>query len=222
MKLFKIFLFLVPLAAFTYCTKTSDFNPTTIEGISQKFKSYTVFDSSSYWVYRNEKNSQIDTVSVLGYYTERRYNDPVGNTPGFYYESYFYFFESSETGIVSGEVTGGYAENDTIEMNESYRIYFNDDRYFTIFTPKYPIDSIIRLGINEGNYMNIAYYPTLAVGNGNYTEVYESSIVDYKNAPDTMYMRYFMAKDYGLIRYTKKSNEVDEDWILIGSNLTQP
>ncbi len=222
MNFFKFLLFIFAVSALTYCTKTNDFKPTNIEEISQKFKAYTVFDSSGYWVYRNEKNSQVDTVSILGYYTERRYNNPVGSTPGFYYESYFYFFESNATGIKSGEITGGYSEDQSVEMNESYRIYFDNDRYYTIFTPKYTLDSVIRLGINEGNYSNVAYYPALAVGNGNYTDVYESSVIDYKNAPDTMYMRYFMAKYYGLIRFTKKSNEVDEDWILIGSNLVQP
>ncbi|MDN5350768.1 MAG: hypothetical protein PWQ54_2164, partial [Bacteroidales bacterium] len=118
------------------CEKTErNIPPLTTSEVSDLFKTYTVFDTNSYWVYQNMQNQLTDSISITDFYTERRFHSPINQNPGFYYNAYEILFQSGEIGIIRGEVTGGYSTDFKDSLPENYRIYFDNGRYFSILTP---------------------------------------------------------------------------------------
>lgn len=197
------------------CEKTdSNIPPLTTSEVSALFKTYTVFDTMSYWVYENIQNQANDSISITDFYTERRFHSPFNQNPGFYYNAYEIRFQSDEIGITRGEVTGGFSTDLTDSLPENYRIYFDNGRYFSILTPQYPIGEEQLLGINEGNYTNEAFHSTYELNGNTFNNVFQVRVKDYQQAPDTVLMRFFMAKNVGLIRYFRQSENRTDDWIL--------
>ncbi|HOI31319.1 MAG: hypothetical protein PHG67_03740 [Bacteroidales bacterium] len=186
--------------------------------ISELFKSYTLFDTLSYWVYINSDNQDVDTVFQLDYYTEKRYHTPVNQSPGFHYDAYVINFLSKKTGIIKGEITGCYTAKPSDTLAESYRLYFNNNRYFSILTPRYPRGEQQLLGIHEGIYTNESFHNTYEQNGTIFSAVFQVSVKDYQQAPDTVYMRFFMAKNVGLIRYSRQYKNETENWILSSWN----
>ncbi len=214
LKLFSLILLSSTIWLYSCEKAASNIPILTTSEVSALFKSYTVFDTMSYWVYQNTQNDITDTVRVADYYTERRFHSPINQNPGFYYNAYEIRFQSDEIGIVRGEVTGGYSADLTDTLSENYRIYFNNGRYFSILTPQYSIGEEQLLGINEGNYTNEAFHSTYELNGNTFNSVFQVRVKDYQQAPDTVLMRFFMAKDVGLIRYFRQSENNTEDWVL--------
>lgn len=201
---------------FSACNTIKDDNyvDPTISEVSLAFKAYTVFGPDSYWVYKNQLNDATDSVRVEDVITQRRFHSVQPNSPGFYYNAYELVFSSGATALTRGEITGGFASTTADTLPENYRIYFNNGRYFSILTPKYPVGQEQRLGINEGNYTNVAFHRNLELNGKSYSDVYETIVKDYHDGNDTVYMRFFLAKDAGIIRYTKESSAENVDWVL--------
>jgi hypothetical protein len=197
------------------CEKTErNIPPLTTSEVSDLFKTYTVFDTNSYWVYQNMQNQLTDSISITDFYTERRFHSPINQNPGFYYNAYEILFQSGEIGLIRGEVTGGYSTDFKDSLPENYRIYFDNGRYFSILTPQYPLGEEQLLGINEGNYTNEAFHSTYELNGNTFTNVFQVRVKDYQQAPDTVLMRFFMAKNVGLIRYFRQSENRTDDWVL--------
>lgn len=185
-----------------------------ISEVSPAFKAYTVFGPGSYWIYKNQLNDVKDSVVVREVTTQRRFHNVQTNSPGFYYKAYELFYTSGPIALTLGEVTGGYAATSTDTLPENFRIYFDNGRYFSILTPKYPLGKEQHLGINEGNYTNVSFHRSLELEGKSYSDVYETVVKDYHDGNDTVYMRFFLAKDAGVIRYIKQSSAENFDWIL--------
>ena len=209
------FILLIMLVTIVSCTKSDSYSPPLeTSEVSALFKSYTVFDSSSYWIYENSQNQVIDTVTLIGYFTERRFHSPINQNPGFYYNAYITQFQSNLIGLIQGEITGGYSNDQTDSLPENYRIYFNNGRYFSILTPQYPLGEEQLLGINEGNYTNQAFYSTFELNGNIFNDVFQVQVKDYQQAPDTVLMQFLLAKNVGLIRYYRQSDNSTQDWTL--------
>ena len=206
---------------FSACTTIKDDNyvDPIISEVSPAFKAYTVFGPNSYWIYKNQLNDATDSVIVTEVFTQRRFHSVQPNSPGFYYNAYELVFSSGATALTRGEITGGYASTTTDTLPENYRIYFNNGRYFSILTPKYPMGQEQLLGINEGNYTNVAFHRNFELDGKSYFDVYETIVKDYHDGNDTVYMRFFLAKDAGIIRYIKESSEENVDWVLTNYDL---
>ncbi len=206
---------LLSLLIFSSCEKNENYEPGVPSGeISDLFKSYTLFDTLSYWIYTNTENQQLDTVRLLDFYTEKRYHAPVNQSQGFHYDAYVLHFSGKKTGIIKGEITGCYTVKPSDTLAESYRLYFNNNRYFSILTPRYPIKEEQLLGINEGVYTNEAFYNAFEQNGHRFEAVFQSSVKDYQQAPDTVFMHFYMAKNVGLIRYYRQYKNETDNWIL--------
>lgn len=196
--------------------------------VSDEFKAYTIFDSASYWVYKKETSSvnNIDTVRITNVFKDRRFHIDQTEPNGFFYEAVEMYYKSSMTGITKGEITAGSPVGNST-MNENYRLYFNSGRYFSIFIPKYPFSEVQLLGINEGNYTNVEKLSEFYINNYKYTDVYHTSIKDYKDVsatdPDTVYMDFYIAKNHGLIKYSiiKPNTGINDVWSLQSFDLSQ-
>ncbi|MBS4062343.1 MAG: hypothetical protein KG029_18250 [Bacteroidetes bacterium] len=201
------------------CTKETG-EPFLVKEISPAFKDYVAFDSSSYWVYKKENASGVfDTVKIYQVWNDRRFHSDI-TTTGYYYDAIEMFYKSSLTGLTKGEIAVG-APYQNSTMNELYRVYFNNGRYYRILIPKYPFGETQLLGVNEGNFTNVALLNSLMINGRVYSDVYHTHIVDYKEAPDTTFMNYYVAKNYGLVKYSKlqPGKNIDETWVLQDSKL---
>jgi len=203
------------------CNNSDKFQPPIIHEISDEFKSYASFDSASFWVYQNDQNLLLDTVKIVKIITDKRFHVDQTSKPGFYYNAIEMFFNSSAIGFSKAELTAGSKYDETTTMSENYRLYFENGRFLSIFTPKYPFGNTQLLGINEGNYTNIMMHDTLFVNEKKYFDVYETSVKDYHDGNDTVFMKFYIAKNYGLVRMSKSSTSITESWSLFNSSLSQ-
>ncbi|MDY0078716.1 MAG: hypothetical protein RBR87_15715 [Bacteroidales bacterium] len=216
MKKFQLFLIILFCGGvFESCTTLKDkaYVEPKIGEVSNAFKAYTVFGSGSYWIYKNQLNGIEDSVIVREVTTQRRFHTVQGR-PGFFYKAYEMLYSSGPMALTIGEVTGGYADTSKDTLPENFRIYFDNGRYFSILTPKYPLGEEQYLGINEGNYTNTAFHRNFELQGKSYSDVYITRVKDYHDGNDTVYMHFFLAKDAGIIRYIKQSNTENSDWIL--------
>jgi hypothetical protein len=205
----------------TSCVKNDVYQAPIIHEISDEFKAYTVFDSASFWVYRNDQNTSLDTVTIVKVLTDKRFHVDYTGAPGFYYNAIELLYQSSRIGFTKAELTAGSKFDANTIMSENYRLYFENGRFLSIFTPKFPLGSTQLLGINEGNYTNLIVHDTLFLNENQYFGVYETSVKDYHDGNDTVFMKFYIAQHYGLIKMTKHSTTIDESWSLVGSSLTQ-
>lgn len=188
--------------------------------ISDDYAAYTAFDSASYWIYeRKLPEPAIDTLRIIHAWPERRYNTDA-TTNGYYYNAHDLHMSSKILGITMGEIAVS-TQDDSIIMNGHYRIYFENSRYFSIFIPRYPFGEVQYLGINEGNYTNVALINNLLVNGKSYQDVYHTHIVDYMNAPDTAFLDFYLAKNHGLVKYQRSTlnNQSIELWELLSDEL---
>lgn len=222
MKKFQLFLIVLLYGGvFISCNtiKDDDYVDPVISEVSPAFRAYTVFGPGSYWVYENQLNDSKDSVIVRDVIVQRRFHTVQANSPGFFYKAYELYYSSGLIALSRGEVTGGYAATSADTLPENFRIYFDNGRYFSILTPKYPLEEEQYLGINEGNYTNVSFHRNFELDGKSYSDVYETVVKDYHDGNDTVYMRFFLAKEAGVIRYIKQSSAENSDWVLTKYNL---
>ncbi len=224
MKTTKLFWYVILMSliySLSSCSNNGTYVAPSLHEISAEFTSYVIFDSASSWVYQNDFNQILDTVTITKVLKDRRFHIEKPGVPGYYYNAIEMLMTSHETGMVKGEISAGSKYDANTVMTENYRLYFNNDRYFSIFIPKYPLGETQLLGINEGNYTNIMVHDTLFVNELKYTEVYETSVKDYHDGNDTVFMKFYIAKYFGLVKWTKDSSTLHDAWSLKSSSLLQ-
>lgn len=203
------------------CANHDDYQVPAIYDISDEFKSYTVFDSASFWVYKNDSNTTFDTVKIVKVLTDKRFHIDNSGAAGFYYNAIELIYEESTIGFLKAELTAGSKYDANTTMTENFRLYLNNGRYFSIFTPKFPMGSTQILGINEGNYTNVKIHDAFFINEIEFNSVYETSVKDYHDGNDTVFMKFFIARNYGLIKWSKSSTTINESWSLRSSSLSQ-
>ncbi len=203
------------------CFKNDGYQPPVIHEVSKEFREYTIFDSASYWVYQHDQNLTLDTVKIKSILNEKRLYADQSGKPAYYYYATELNLESKDIDFAKAEISAG-ETFDTVNMDsEIYRLYFGSGRYFSIFLPKHPMGQTQLLGINEGNYMNLAFHDKFYLFEKEYDSVYETTVHDYHDGNDTVFMHFFIARHYGLVKMTRKSNAIDESWSLFNSSLSQ-
>lgn len=223
---FTIFATLLTVFAFHSC-RVDDLKPPVVYEIDSVFRKYTAFDSLSYWVYIKTTAApgtlgSLDTVRITRTYKDKRFHSDNISPQGFYYQAIESTLNSRYTGLTKFELTVGrvYGINSS---SDNFRMYFNNGRYYRALITNTTPGQELLLGINEGNYTTVSKIPTLTIQGKNYSEVYHTKVVDYRNAPDTAYFDFWIARNYGLVRYKLyKPNgtpQVIDNWELITSNL---
>ncbi|MBS4056599.1 MAG: hypothetical protein KGZ82_04705 [Bacteroidales bacterium] len=200
------------------CSKSNTFQPAPYNSVSDAFKQYSLFDTNSYWVFRNDLTLQKDTLTLTDFYSEKRFHTNPVTQKGYSYEAFLVTYTSKHIGIIKSEITAGEEQSTAEMMYENYRIYFNTGRYFSILTPMYPMNETQLLGINEGNYTNLAFMDEFVLNDITYSKVYKTSVKDYHDGTDTMFMEYYLADGVGLIKYTATNSATNLSWSLLQSN----
>lgn len=223
---FALLIVLISLASIFHSCKVDDLKPSTVFEIDTVFRKYTAFDSLSYWVYLKTTTdnplANRDTVRVLRTYKDKRFHVDNISPEGFYYQAIESVLSSRFTGLTKYELTVGkvYGIN---SASDNFRLYFNNGRYYRALITNTAFGKEILLGINEGNYTTVAKIPSLSIQGKQYTDVFHTKVVDYLNAQDTAFFDFWIAKNYGLVRYQLRkpysTPQVFDNWELIFSHL---
>lgn len=217
MKINSVIYVLLTAVLISACVKNNDpIQQPPHHPISNEYRLYSAFDTNSYWVFQESQSGMIDTLRVVSVKNERRFHsDNTTDESGFHYDAMEIGFESGDLGIVRSEITAGHEMSDASMLHESLRIYFRSGRYFRILMPRFSIGETQLLGEQEGNYTNLNFYESFTLNDRNYEAVYHTSVVDYLNAPDTVYMAFHIARHYGLIKFTANGPDTSLDWSLL-------
>jgi hypothetical protein len=201
------------------CNKESVTNKPTINTISDTFKSYTVFDTTSIWVYLNVNQQLTDTVRISGIRTEQRLQLLPDQESSYNYEAILFDYHSENIGLEKAEIIAGRLQSSGDNLFERFRLYFTNGRYYTIFAPEFPLNETHIFGEQEGNYTNLAFYNQFTLNNTTYQKVYRTSVKDYLNGSDTLKMEFWMAQNVGLIWFTAKNSQTNIVWSLIDAEV---
>jgi hypothetical protein len=211
----------------SHSCRVDDLKPPEVYEIDSVFRKYSAFDSLSYWVYlkttTNNTNANIDTVRVIRTIKDKRFHVDNISPQGFYYQAIESTLSSKFTGLIKFELSVGrvYGSN---SASDNFRLFFNNGRYYRALITNVPFGQELLLGVNEGNYTTVSKIPSLFIQGKEYKEVYHTKVVDYKNQ-DTAYFEFWMAKNYGLVRYQliipgqDSVPQVFDNWELTSSNL---
>ncbi|MBK9290327.1 MAG: hypothetical protein IPM52_01635 [Bacteroidetes bacterium] len=225
MKRILITIFIVlPAIAVLHSCGTEDLRPAQVFEIDPVFREYAAFDSTSYWIYvkttTDASVGRFDTVRVLRTYKDKRFHSDATTPQGFYYQAIESVLHSKFTGMSKFELTVGKIFGQS-SASDNLRVYFNNGRYYRVLITNTPFGEELLLGINEGNYTTIEKIPSLDIQGKTYSEVYHTKVVDYQNAPDTAYFDFWIARNYGIVRYKlyrpKSEPVVIDNWELLDS-----
>lgn len=187
---------------------------------SQSAKDYLYFLPNSYWVYQND--STLNAYSVKLFSTHEEIRQSGASATQYTYNAYWMYYSNNDAGLQKGEL---FATNFTIAddiPNTKERIYFNDNHYKIAFAPMYPFGQRILLGGEEGTFINKEFLPSMSIGTKEYDSVYHSISEDYTaEPPDTVFYHFFIAKHYGLIKYSIIHKNSAVSFSLLESNLIQ-
>ncbi|MCX6305627.1 MAG: hypothetical protein NT040_11725 [Bacteroidetes bacterium] len=188
--LYLIFLLLL----FAGCRKKNE--PTYI---SEKLKSFAVFQVGSYWIYKNEKTGNLDSIFISE--VPHFFFNGNENIPPFVQECSMRYGGT----IISGSVV--YPENEEL-------VFQNDHSGSCIqfYTPT--------PGSN-GSFSNISTFDSLEINNKYYHEVINTKNRFQFSNGDTLIYTFFIAKSVGIIKLNKKTNDSDTTWSLLRNRSVQ-
>jgi hypothetical protein len=201
------------------CSKENTTSKPAINTISDTFKSYCIFDTTSYWIYRDVNQQLTDTVMVHGHRTEQRLQFLPDQVSSYHYEAILFDYDSGNMGLEKAEIIASRKQSTGDTLYERFRLYFSNGRYYTILAPEFPLNETQLFGEQEGSYTNIAFYNQFTLNGTSYQEVYRSSVKDYLNGPDTLRMEFWLARNIGLIWFTAKNTQTNIAWSLMESDV---
>jgi len=204
---------IVLLMVFAVGCSTSTTIPT--YKISDLFKSYCLFQPGSYWIYTNDSVPSSDRISI-GEIEESTRFDPTTND--YRYEAIQMSINDNPLNISMFELTAGNTPVESGKMNSLMRMYMNDGSYFLVFSPQYPIGEEIPLGETIGRYTNVEILDSLTIMDHTFTEVYHTRVI--MDATGTAY-QYYIAKNYGLVRFSATSDTHTYSYSVKSSSLAQ-
>ncbi len=200
---------------FTSCTKNS-VRELPYYTISQTMKSYCQFNEGSFWIYQNDSTLTADSVKVLA---SVNYSGLDSDQLDYRYDVIEMSFIQDQSLMVKGEISAGDYYPQTDEVNDTYRIYFPNGRYLTILSPRYPIGHEHIYGENEGLYTNLGKIASMEINGKTYVDVYHTQVIDVTE--NNNHYEFFVAKNYGLIKWTKKTTVTTESHSVTTSLLIQ-
>ncbi len=209
----KVFLLLALLPFSLSCTKNS-IHELPHYTISDEIKEYCFFKEGSFWTYQNDTTLEIDSIKI---YATADYSGLDSDQLDYRYDVLEMSFVTDQDHLKKGEISAGDYYNKVDEINDTYRVYFVNGRYLTILSPRYPFGFEHIYGENEGLYTNLNLLPDLQLNGRTYKDIYHTQVIDLKENNNKW--EFFVAKNYGLIKWTKKTQTTTESYSLVSSLL---
>lgn len=182
--------------------------------ISDEFAEYCYFQEGSSWIFQNDSILATDSVNISEITEVKRYaSSPIQH----HYQAIDMFTGNNEFNIARYEITAGSYKPDDGEMNSLLRLYFKNESYQLIFSPKYPLGEEIILGDAIGVYENVEIIENYELLNNTYEDVWHTRIIVSVN--DNIEYNYWIAKNHGLIKSVTNNNGQITSISLVDSNL---
>lgn len=217
-KLLQVWL-LILIFSTVSCVRKDEIISLVFNEISEEFKTYTVFDTASRWIYQNDSTLEKDTVRIHWNSSENRYHSLPNGTEEYNYQAINQYFDSYGTGIQRTEITAGPQKSTNQTLYENCRLYLSNNRYYSILAPQYPVNETQLLGFQEGNYMNLPMIEQLTMNGITFNKVYHTLVKDYQPAPDTLYLEFWIAREVGLIKMSIRNSVGNSTWSLIDADV---
>lgn len=187
--------------------------------ITSEFKSYALFEDGSSWTYKKqgtEETAVITIDSTLNYMGVNGLNDDLND---YKYDAYEQFIhQPNPMNYRKWEVSATNQPEINSNMTSLLRLFFTD-RYYIVLQPNYYFGDTIHLGKNEGDYINVDFFPQFTVEEHNFSSVYHSKIYDSLNEPRTL--DFYVAKNFGIIRQEIRTQNDSIIWNLISWEINQ-
>lgn len=183
--------------------------------ISDLFKSYCYFESGSSWTYTNDSTPSTDkvTISEINEYTRF---EP--SSDDYRYQAIEINLDDNPLNMTLFELTAGTTQVETGKMNSLFRMYLEDGSYYLVFSPQYTLGEEISLGETIGRYTNVEILNTMTIYDNTYESVYHTRVI--MDATGSEY-HYYIAKNYGLVRFTVSTSQEQYSYSLKSSSLNQ-
>jgi len=199
---------LIVLSLVSGCRKKNS----TTTYIPDQLKEYSVFQAGSYWVYRNETNSQIDSCYIL----TAPFHDYINLTEmegGSILEFYCNVFGGSliQETIISP------TKNDVVFRNG----FLGGDESPCLMSASF------RAGFVDASipyvFKNLEYFDSLSINNKMYYQVIHTQwkLTTTWSSDDTVTSEYFIAKSVGFIKLYQKQNTIGTTWSLLRYHVLQ-
>ncbi len=184
--------------------------------ISSEFSSYCEFELGSSWVFQNDSTLVKDSITISEKKDSRRFQaDPFKHN----YQAIDMFLKNNDFQISKYEITAGNYIPEAGDMNSLLRLYSEDGSYQIIFLPQHPIGDEIIMGDEIGVYSNVCILNNFELNGNSYTEVWHANVVVSVN--NNLEYNYWIAKNYGLIKFVITKDEITTSISLVSSALIQ-
>ena len=192
------------------CKKTpyhQEYSLGPLYSIPGEMKEWTMFKPGSYWIYKNETTSELDSSAYKygPYYEEIPcYNCPV-------YQHMWYFVASSV--FVKFYLYGGADSNAYLELSTRYNGTNNIINYHTLMHP----DSSSNSSDYWGTYQCLGKFENFVLNGNTFTNVIGTRLVIKTSFYDetTNTTESWFARNIGLIKFRHQSEKGDTTWSLV-------
>jgi hypothetical protein len=193
--------------------------------ISDGFKQYCFFREQSRWIYQNDSTGTTyglevsDINSYIGFHSP----DQIAGAYSFDIIDMVLDSTAQPTGpnISKGSITAGNPTTGSGDMNDEYWLYFKNGNFLLAFAPGFPMGVEQRLGNGPGYYTNIELLKNFELNGKDYSDVYHSQVRKTENTPDTVTYQFYIAKHYGIIKWTRRVKDEMASYSLKNSDLKQ-
>jgi|GEM_PF-1003961 len=224
------FVLFIAIFAFSGCSKLfngSNSNP--YYKIPQEFKNYCLFDKGSQWTYQDDSTGKTYNLTVGSIGSLIAFQSQNPSTPAYSYDVIQMKMDSNTLNITKENVYATRILSDTTHMNGLLRIFFankTDSSFVLAFAPQYPLRQPQLLGGREGVYTNMEIMPYFSAGQKKYYSVYHSrdkfpKFIQGKQTMDSVTMNFYIAKHYGIIKWTTTYKGDTHSYSLVESKLIQ-
>ncbi len=189
--------------------------------ISNEFKAYTAFLPGSYWVYKHLETNRLDTVYLIDSDTATWFQFAYGSTSqGYFYDVLQFYYAPNALGMDSSVVYAAGVRKTNYDMVDVWRVYYGQ-RYNIIFDPKPETNAEQDFGNTLGFYTLLVRNEPLVFQELSYGSVWQTRVRDYFNPANIIYLEYSIARNFGIVRFRRTTNDEIHTWELVDSELFQ-
>jgi len=212
----KLFLSVFLIALLTTCSKSPVKQSITLGpeyNISAEFKTWTIFNKGSWWVYKNEKTNFADTTKLTHgpFYNK----ELCGNCPVI---EYMWFYMTGPV-VIQYDVEGGKNENASLHIRK------DDGSEILAFTNKTLTDPAHSDSSGYGfKYQFIEKLDSMVMNGKTISNIYHTKLSwqkTYYEDPPYLGCDYYFAKGIGLILLKKNYPSTDTTWSLMDWHTVQ-
>ncbi len=194
--------------------------------VTPQFKDFCFFKTGSQWTYQDDSTQVPFSLTINDISSYIGFQSPNPTTPSFSYDVIEMVLDSNSMNLWKESISATRLLSDTSHMNDLFRIFKTDSSFVLAFAPQYKLRQPQIIGGQEGIYTNMEILPYYLELGKKYDNVYHSrdkfpKIVNGSYTTDSVTMDFYIAKHYGIIKWTSQYLGKTDSYSLVSSNLIQ-